>query len=99
MACAGRDLRRWIFATWRGGRYDGFWEFNLNSWDTAAGVLLVKEAGGTVTNFSGGGRSQSIAARSWPRMAHSIRKCCENLERLLRDALEGLPSVAEYLKS
>lgn len=36
------------------GRFDGFWEFNLNSWDTAAGVLIVEEAGGTVTNFSGG---------------------------------------------
>ena len=31
------------------GRYDGFWEFNLNPWDTAAGVLIVQEAGGTVT--------------------------------------------------
>ena len=28
------------------GRYDGFWEFNLNPWDTAAGALLVQEAGG-----------------------------------------------------
>ena len=36
------------------GRLEGFWEFNLNPWDTAAGVLLVEEAGGKVTNFSGG---------------------------------------------
>ena len=36
------------------GRFDGFWEFNLNPWDTAAGVLLVREAGGLVENFSGG---------------------------------------------
>lgn len=36
------------------GRYDGFWEFNLNAWDTVAGVLLVQEAGGTVTRFDGG---------------------------------------------
>jgi myo-inositol-1(or 4)-monophosphatase len=36
------------------GRYDGFWEFNLNPWDTAAGVLIVEEAGGKVTDFSGG---------------------------------------------
>jgi myo-inositol-1(or 4)-monophosphatase len=35
------------------GRFDGFWEFNLNPWDTAAGVLIVEEAGGKVTNFSG----------------------------------------------
>lgn len=35
------------------GRYDGFFEYNLNSYDMAAGVLLVKEAGGSVTDFSG----------------------------------------------
>ena len=35
------------------GRYDGFWEFNLNPWDTAAGVLIVEEAGGLVTRFDG----------------------------------------------
>src|SRR5256886_1578466 len=32
------------------GRFDGFWEFNLQKWDTAAGVLLVEEAGGKVRN-------------------------------------------------
>jgi myo-inositol-1(or 4)-monophosphatase len=36
------------------GRLDGFWEFNLNPWDTSAGVLLVTEAGGTITHFDGG---------------------------------------------
>ncbi len=36
------------------GRYDAFWEFNLNPWDTAAGVLMVEEAGGIVSDFSGG---------------------------------------------
>jgi myo-inositol-1(or 4)-monophosphatase len=35
------------------GRFDGFWEFGLNAWDTAAGVLLVREAGGSVSDFSG----------------------------------------------
>jgi len=35
------------------GRFDGFWEFNLNPWDTAAGVLIVGEAGGKVTRFDG----------------------------------------------
>jgi myo-inositol-1(or 4)-monophosphatase len=35
------------------GRFDGFWEFNLQKWDTAAGVLLVEEAGGKVTDFAG----------------------------------------------
>jgi myo-inositol-1(or 4)-monophosphatase len=36
------------------GRFDGFWEDGLNAWDIAAGVLLIEEAGGRVTNFSGG---------------------------------------------
>ena len=35
------------------GRMDGYWEFNLNPWDTSAGFLLVEEAGGTVTHFDG----------------------------------------------
>jgi myo-inositol-1(or 4)-monophosphatase len=35
------------------GRMDGYWEFNLNPWDTSAGALLVLEAGGTVTGFDG----------------------------------------------
>jgi myo-inositol-1(or 4)-monophosphatase len=36
------------------GRLDLFWEFSLNPWDMAAGVLLVREAGGTVTDMHGG---------------------------------------------
>jgi myo-inositol-1(or 4)-monophosphatase len=36
------------------GRFDGFWEFNLNPWDTAAGVVIVEEAGGKISNFRGG---------------------------------------------
>jgi myo-inositol-1(or 4)-monophosphatase len=35
------------------GRFDGFWEFNLNPWDTAAGALVVEEAGGRVSRFDG----------------------------------------------
>lgn len=34
------------------GRFDGFWEIELNPWDVAAGVLLVKEAGGKVTQYN-----------------------------------------------
>jgi len=36
------------------GRFDAYWEFRLNSWDTAAGALLVREAGGVVTAIDGG---------------------------------------------
>ena len=35
------------------GRFDGFWEDGLNPWDIAAGVLLIEEAGGRVTDFRG----------------------------------------------
>ena len=35
------------------GRCDGFWQRNLNYWDVAAGIILVKEAGGYVTDFEG----------------------------------------------
>ena len=50
---ASLDLA-WVAA----GRYDGFWEQGLSPWDTAAGCLLVREAGGFVTDFRG--RSQAI---------------------------------------
>lgn len=36
------------------GRFDGFWEMNLQQWDMAAGILLIKESGGMVSDFTGG---------------------------------------------
>lgn len=39
----------WVAA----GRFDGFWEYNLNPWDIAAGYLIIEEAGGKITNFKG----------------------------------------------
>ena len=55
------------------GRYDGFWEFNLNPWDTAAGVLLVQEAGGSVTRFDGTRRFASTAAKCLAATGSSTR--------------------------
>src|SRR3990167_155881 len=52
---ASLDLA-WLAA----GRFDGFWESGLKDWDTAAGCLLVREAGGFVTDFRG--RSEPIHA-------------------------------------
>jgi myo-inositol-1(or 4)-monophosphatase len=49
---ASLDLA-WVAA----GRYDGYWESDLNVWDVAAGMLLVREAGGFVTDFRGGDRA------------------------------------------
>lgn len=36
------------------GRFDGYFEYNLNAWDVAAGIVIVKEAGGDIIDFSGG---------------------------------------------
>ena len=49
MGAAALDLA-WVAA----GRVDGYWEFGLNRWDIAAGVLLVREAGGFATDPEGG---------------------------------------------
>jgi len=80
------------------GRFDGFWEFNLNPWDTAAGVLIVEEAGGKVTDFHSG-----------PFQLNSRETLASN--GLLHDALvdefkqifegrglEPLPKINEYRK-
>jgi myo-inositol-1(or 4)-monophosphatase len=48
MGCAALDL-----AYVAAGRFDAFWERGLNSWDIAAGSLLVREAGGFVTGADG----------------------------------------------
>jgi myo-inositol-1(or 4)-monophosphatase len=80
------------------GRYDGFWEFNLNPWDTAAGVLIVEEAGGRVTRFDGSvfeiDSSETLASNG---LIH---------DALLREfadifagrGLEGLPDPRVYEK-
>jgi myo-inositol-1(or 4)-monophosphatase len=58
--CSARDLRRYGSASLdlcyvAAGRFDGFFEWKLHPWDTAAGWLVVEEAGGRVTDFGGGG--------------------------------------------
>ena len=61
------------------GRLDGFWEIGLNAWDMAAGVLLIREAGGIVTDFSGDGdylnTGNVIAAAStvYPALYETIK--------------------------
>jgi myo-inositol-1(or 4)-monophosphatase len=52
LGSAALDLA-WVAA----GRFDGYWESNLQPWDVAAGLLLVREAGGFVTDFRGGERA------------------------------------------
>ena len=60
------------------GRFDGFWEVGLNVWDIAAGVLLVREAGGLVGDFEGGhdflesGNIIAAAPKLFPAMLRKI---------------------------
>jgi myo-inositol-1(or 4)-monophosphatase len=80
------------------GRYDGFWEFNLNPWDTAAGVLIVEEAGGRVTDFSGG--LFQIASRETVASNGLIHDAllAEFQAIFAGRGLEELPSPVEYAK-
>jgi len=80
------------------GRYDGFWEFNLNSWDTAAGVLLVEEAGGKVTNFIG--RPFDISSREVLASNSLIHdELMAEFKSIFEGRVEGLPSPTEYFQS
>jgi len=71
------------------GRFDGFWEFGLHPWDTAAGVLLVREAGGVVTTFGGQpyrpGDHETLASNG--RIHEEMRELASDLqERIARGA-------------
>ena len=65
------------------GRFDGFWEFGLKPWDTAAGVIIVEEAGGRITDLDGnpyklGGKSilasNGLIHREMEQLAAEISK-------------------------
>jgi len=81
------------------GRYDGFWEFNLNPWDTAAGVLIAQEAGGTVTDFAGA--EFDIASRQVLATNGRIHSSMvqEFAEIFAGRGLEPLPSPVEYARA
>jgi myo-inositol-1(or 4)-monophosphatase len=78
------------------GRFDGFWEFNLNPWDTAAGVLIVEEAGGKVSRFNGSdfelNSSETLASNGLVHDAllHEFK------EIFAGRGLEPLPDPREY---
>lgn len=81
------------------GRYDGFWEFNLNPWDTAAGVLIVREAGGKVTRFDGTPfRLDSREVLATNGLIHD--ELIANFSDIFAGrGLEPLPSPVEYAKT
>lgn len=77
------------------GRYDAFWEFNLNPWDTAAGVAILEEAGGKVTNFSGAPfaiDSKEVLASNTLLHPEMLREFAE----IFAGRVEGVPSATEY---
>lgn len=60
------------------GRYQGFFESNLKPWDVAAGVIIIKQAGGTVTDYSGGndyifGKGMIAANQVHPEILKVVR--------------------------
>ncbi|RMH71284.1 MAG: inositol monophosphatase [Gemmatimonadetes bacterium] len=64
------------------GRLDGFWEFNLYPWDIAAGTLIVKEAGGIVTEMSGSPHflhTGNIVAAN-PQLHQQMLDCIQHVE-------------------
>jgi myo-inositol-1(or 4)-monophosphatase len=81
------------------GRFDGFWEFNLNAWDTTAGILIVEEAGGKVTGFQG----QPLEVTDRDVMASNglihADLVNEFTEIFAGRGLEPLPDPREYKKS
>lgn len=68
------------------GRMDGFWEFGLMPWDMAAGVLLIQEAGGIVTDLEGGSKyfETGHVLTANPRL-HALMK--ETIQPFITDAL------------
>jgi myo-inositol-1(or 4)-monophosphatase len=66
---ASLDLA-WVAA----GRYDGFWELGLKHWDLAAGVLLVREAGGFATDPAGGDDLASGVVAANPHLHARLRE-------------------------
>ncbi len=76
---ASLDLA-WVAA----GRYDGFWESGLAVWDVAAGILLVREAGGFVSDFRGGERAIERA-----EMIAGSAAVHSRLQKLVAGALRG----------
>lgn len=75
LGSAALDLA-WVAA----GRFDGFWEADLNIWDSAAGCLLVREAGGFVSDFRG---------RSLPICAETVLAANDGLHPKLLKAVAG----------
>jgi len=78
------------------GRFDGFWEFNLNPWDTAAGVLMVQEAGGRISDFKGGNFQLSSRETLASNGLIQEERISEFSKIFAGRGLEALPDPREY---
>ena len=67
------------------GRFDGFWAMSTKAWDVAAGVLIVEEAGGTVTALDGGPFDLE--------RPHPVASACRELHEAFRRLLDEAPPV------
>jgi myo-inositol-1(or 4)-monophosphatase len=77
------------------GRFDGFWEFNLNPWDTAAGVLIIEEAGGKVSRFDGSSfRLDSRETLASNGLVHQA--LLHEFQEIFAGRVEGLPDPKMY---
>jgi len=81
------------------GRIDAFWEFGLNPWDVAAGMLLVEEAGGTVADMRGG-----HTRLGKPHILATNRRIHSEILTILDEVFRGqyrfpLPTVTNYAEA
>ena len=97
---AGLDLA-WVAS----GRFDGFWEYDLNPWDVAGGMLIVQEAGGLLTNVLGqptaidSGDLAVANSQLHPQMIAALQSAQDHVANS-RDALDNhlSPELAQELK-
>jgi myo-inositol-1(or 4)-monophosphatase len=81
------------------GRIEAFWEFGLNPWDVAAGMLIVEEAGGKVTDMRGG-----VTKLGKPHILATNRRVHSQMIEILGDVFRGeyrfpLPTVTSYAEN
>ena len=80
------------------GRYDGYWEFNLNAWDTSAGALLVEEAGGKLTHVDGSKFDVAISRDVLATNGLIHEELRGEMRAVMEGRAEPLPDPVEFAK-
>jgi myo-inositol-1(or 4)-monophosphatase len=82
------------------GRYDGYWEFNLNPWDISAGVLLVEEAGGQISHMDGSNLDLAASREVLATNGLIHHELKEEMQAIMHGrGLDELPSREEFAKT